>query len=43
LDDGTWTCSASADLTSGPHTLTASAADVTATPAAADTVAITVQ
>ncbi|MDX6352517.1 MAG: alpha-L-fucosidase 2, partial [Streptomyces sp.] len=43
LDDGTWTCSASADLTSGQHTLTASAADVTATPAAADTVAITVQ
>ncbi|WP_127356895.1 Ig-like domain-containing protein [Actinacidiphila soli] len=42
-DDGTWTCSSSKDLTPGQHTLTAAATDVTATPAAAATVAITVQ
>jgi hypothetical protein len=42
-DDGTWTCSLSTALAAGQHTLTAKADDVTATPAAAATVAITVQ
>ncbi|GII30123.1 Ig-like domain-containing protein [Planotetraspora mira] len=42
-DDGTWTCSSSATLGAGQHTLTATAQDVTSTPAAAATVAITVQ
>lgn len=42
-DDGTWTCSSSTALVAGEHTLTATATDVTATPAAAATVAVTVQ
>jgi hypothetical protein len=42
-DDGTWTCSSSTALAAGQHTLTAKADDVTATPAAAATVAVTVQ
>jgi hypothetical protein len=42
-DDGTWTCSSSATLAAGQHTLTATAEDVTHTPAAAATVAVTVQ
>jgi hypothetical protein len=43
-DDGTWTCSSSTTvLAAGQHTLTATAVDVTATPAAAATVVVTVQ
>ncbi|GAA4587764.1 hypothetical protein GCM10023194_37660 [Planotetraspora phitsanulokensis] len=42
-DDGTWTCTASTALAAGQHTLTATAEDVTRTPAAAATVAVTVQ
>ncbi|MYS21221.1 hypothetical protein GA0115240_127717 [Streptomyces sp. DvalAA-14] len=42
-DDGTWSCTASAALAAGAHTLTATAGDVTATPAAPATAAVTVQ
>ncbi|MCW2882146.1 MAG: hypothetical protein JWQ95_6246 [Sphaerisporangium sp.] len=42
-DDGAWTCSSSTTLAAGQHTLTAKAEDVTATPAVAATVAVTVR
>jgi hypothetical protein len=42
-DDGTWTCTSSVTLAAGAHTLTAAAADATATPAREATVAVTVQ
>ncbi|MFC4032110.1 Ig-like domain-containing protein [Streptomyces polygonati] len=42
-DDGTWTCASSATLAAGAHTLTASAADVTGSSAAAASAAVTVQ
>lgn len=42
-DDGTWTCTPSTALAAGPHTLTATAADPTSTPAKEATVAVTVR
>ena len=42
-DDGSWTCTASAALPAGPHTLTATATDPTSTPAAPATVEVTVE
>lgn len=42
-DDGAWTCTASDALYSGQHTLTATAEDVTSTPAQEASVAVTVQ
>ncbi|WP_055585947.1 Ig-like domain-containing protein [Streptacidiphilus griseoplanus] len=42
-DSGDWSCTASRDLSTGGHKLTATATDVTATPAAAASLAVTVQ
>jgi Bacterial Ig-like domain/Domain of unknown function (DUF5703) len=41
-DDGTWSCTAGAPLAAGDHTLTATAADATSTPAAAASAAVVV-
>jgi hypothetical protein len=41
-DDGSWSCTASTPLSTGPHTLTATAQDITATPAQPATVKLNV-
>jgi hypothetical protein len=41
-DDGSWSCTATTPLSTGPHTLTATAQDITATPAQPATVKLNV-